>query len=1562
LLDRLNKLLLLPSSFFLLLLSSTIFQLAAVRKDKAKRDSEFEQALADLQLQLEQQKLERQEQTQRQLDKELGQQQEDIAERGTHNGDDDDDEEEKGGGDDGEDDGSALSAASSLAASSSNRGRRSNGSSSSASGGSSSSKRGKSRPPLSGSAGTNGSGGGCGGGSGGGGGGGGNARHHHHQQSHHQTPQQQQQQQRDTFRSPSIDPISRMVAQLPERERTAHLASELVAAQDRAKAKDLALTALEQKHKLATSELEATKAKAAEHEKRLEALLNHQEGQEEGHGDNDGGRGVSGGGGSGGGGGSSSAEVAALRAALNTKDEQLESLRDELNEATEDAALLRTLNEMDQLTIGSLTTGGKPSSSSASPHMKTAEGTVGMRDDDGSGGGSKEEEGEDQGLVSSAGGNGGGAAGVLAKAAEAAASKAAAKARAEEGAKYEAAMAFEAEKSMALGVRANEEKRLRVSAEERAREVRQRLRRQEQELEKTSRLLQQERKQKQRRNNKGGRKDGEGQGGGVEEEEEEREGEEQEFSFWTREEQSLWNMDVGFSGSASPSSSSSGGGGMNVGDEDEDGEEGGGGDPLFFGGKTRTATPDSSFPITVGSAATVVASAVASAAAAGVKAVGSMFLDSSNHSGDHSGRRSANNNHSSGGGGGGNSAGPAESFMAAQAALLCSSNAGRHALGRRRSEKKRENNDDDGEEEEEWRQAAAAAAAQEDEVEATAWAEAGEVAGLGDAMVACEKGQLPCLAALEALAATTTAAATSKSRLGGHHHHHRHGSTAATAARALLAEVRRRKQTRRRQRRSEGAGSGPDDDNTALGVAGAVSMGEFVGVVSRLNAMGETRRQRRRQDQRTKTAAAGNHHTSDEGGEDFSDADDDDGEEEGLKDVACFELARWCAKVLRQKAIATIQQGKQLASQLPAALQEEELAAAAGAGPMGDQHHHHHRGQGHQTLARAFVEVALVRSLVVERQLGQGLASSSSSSSASGWGNKTRPGYCDLELETGGDDQAPGQRASLPGSRAPHLASMFPSSAAREHAKSGSGHNKSNGDGSGGDDGASAAPSNLTVLRFPLSQPLASKDDEPGGVLRGEVRLRADRGDDSFLGVFKVAVADLLPPLMASASSSEGVGDRGTNSSSSGGGIGAGGGDEGSGGGVAWVQRWCATELDQGGADLNMDNFAVNNNGGAGSSSGSKQTCLVLLRARVVTSEAMRLKAELASLSRRVKSLKAEMHTCFSPLSVKWSGPAVGSLKRALKEASSRLAGRDSTPLEWWRFDLTQGERCWWAGVGLLGLVCLVGLSVGLGPSHPMGRRARALGLLLQACLVWELCNYAGEASSGVQQALKASWLRVDPSLVLVGCTVGKIGVTAAIFHGVLVFFGADGGGALFGGSESANGGGGGYGDDNDPLTKLLWVWFFGILTGHLVFGRLAHDEALEFLRVDMETAREAIAEAEAQDQHLAMVEEEMEEQRREKRFLSADAATAKEGEHGAVAAEEVGAGGRSAARGEGALSGANDLGILDEEFGEGDDDGNGRGGSDNEFGGDAEVTEAFSESDGHVADMSSTVGAEESY
>jgi len=439
------------------------------------------------------------------------------------------------------------------------------------------------------------------------------------------------------------------------------------------------------------------------------------------------------------------------------------------------------------------------------------------------------------------------------------------------------------------------------------------------------------------------------------------------------------------------------------------------------------------------------------------------------------------------------------------------------------------------------------------------------------------------------------------------------------------------------------------------------------------------------------------------------------------------------------------------------------------------------------------------------------------------------------------------------------------------------------------------------------------------------VFLHADRGDDAGLGVFQVAVADLLPPPQTSEAPSNARrhrqnGGEEEEEEEEANGVGAGGFSDS---GVSWVQRWCASEHVSG--------------------SSESSSVLLLLRARVVPLESARLRSELRCLAHQLRGLQEESELCFAPLSSTLAPSAVGALERALAAATKRLRAREATPLEWWTHELSGSERRWWAGATFALVFVLVGLAVGLGPHHPLGRRARAVGLLLQACWVWELCNYAAEPSSGVGEALEAApwWLplprKVDSNLLLVACTVGKVGVTAAIFHGVLVFFGADGGGALFGGYGDSGGG-----DDfgSDPLTPLLWVWFFGILTGHLVFGRLAHEESLEYLRVDMEAAREAIAEAEDRDRRLEYEEEQQEIRER-------------------LAAEEVE---------EEAMPEEEEDGVKGRVSGLVDEDGGGHGSKGQREGGsskveeDPDVTWAWSnESDGHVGDLSTT-HVEESY
>ena len=206
--------------------------------------------------------------------------------------------------------------------------------------------------------------------------------------------------------SPSVDPITRMISQLPASERTAHLLSELGAAQERAREKDSALrSAVEEKAALrrAVVALEAQVADLSSSSSSSSSLLSsfHKE-QLIGSGtgaplagslssasvSSAGAHRSRGGGGSGGGGGGDAdggayvnlrfadgpldgppeEVVELLRAVLAARNGEIAALKEELVEATKDADLLRTLNEMDELTMSTRTTLTKPSAStSASP-------------------------------------------------------------------------------------------------------------------------------------------------------------------------------------------------------------------------------------------------------------------------------------------------------------------------------------------------------------------------------------------------------------------------------------------------------------------------------------------------------------------------------------------------------------------------------------------------------------------------------------------------------------------------------------------------------------------------------------------------------------------------------------------------------------------------------------------------------------------------------------------------------------------------------------------------------------------------------------------------------------------------------------------------------------------------------------------------------------------------------------------------------------------------------------------------------------------------------------------
>jgi hypothetical protein len=136
--------------------------------------------------------------------------------------------------------------------------------------------------------------------------------------------------------------------------------------------------------------------------------------------------------------------------------------------------------------------------------------------------------------------------------------------------------------------------------------------------------------------------------------------------------------------------------------------------------------------------------------------------------------------------------------------------------------------------------------------------------------------------------------------------------------------------------------------------------------------------------------------------------------------------------------------------------------------------------------------------------------------------------------------------------------------------------------------------------------------------------------------------------------------------------------------------------------------------------------------------------------------------------------------------------------------------------------------------------------LLAQAAATWEAADRVGDRQSG-WAAWAAQAFKVRANFFAVAAAVVKVAVTAAIFHGMLVLFGASGSSGPSGvlGSSSSF-------YSADVLTPLLWVWFFGVVTGHLVFGRMQQQEALDFLRVDMEEARATLAKAEAQADALA--------------------------------------------------------------------------------------------------------------
>jgi hypothetical protein len=235
---------------------------------------------------------------------------------------------------------------------------------------------------------------------------------------------------------------------------------------------------------------------------------------------------------------------------------------------------------------------------------------------------------------------------------------------------------------------------------------------------------------------------------------------------------------------------------------------------------------------------------------------------------------------------------------------------------------------------------------------------------------------------------------------------------------------------------------------------------------------------------------------------------------------------------------------------------------------------------------------------------------------------------------------------------------------------------------------------------------------------------------------------------------------------------------------------------------------------------------LVLVRARWSPSEEDRLAADLALCGRRLAAVRRRRDEA-QPAVGRLVARSADALRASLADAAARLQARDQSLLEWWA-DLGPQTRRRAGLVGCASAALTVVLAFGLGADHPVGVRARAVVLFVQAAGLWELSSLASTADA--QQALLAA-VNLDPKLVTVAATVAKIAVTAAVFQASLAWFG----GAGLGGSGAGSG-----------AAPLVWVWFFGILTGHLVFGRLAQSEALQYLHVDLDAARLAVDAADA--------------------------------------------------------------------------------------------------------------------
>jgi uncharacterized protein (UPF0262 family) len=352
---------------------------------------------------------------------------------------------------------------------------------------------------------------------------------------------------------------------------------------------------------------------------------------------------------------------------------------------------------------------------------------------------------------------------------------------------------------------------------------------------------------------------------------------------------------------------------------------------------------------------------------------------------------------------------------------------------------------------------------------------------------------------------------------------------------------------------------------------------------------------------------------------------------------------------------------------------------------------------------------------------------------------------------------------------------------------------------------SSSFNSSPSMVRFTCSgNDISARDKNEDVVLSCKLFLQNDTKQDEFLGSFSIQLtkqSSISHPKQPAK-----FDDLNTSNNNNNGGGGSDGGD-GDMQVIEWMQQWCGAQ-------------------------GGSERCLVLMRTRVIPSVEEGLKSELKLYASRLASLKRDYSKIYYPVSKKFGHKSLSAMKRALIQQSHKLNTRYSTPLEWWRYDISENDRKVYGMGFAVGLFLMVMLAIGLDGRNPIAQKCKAVLLLLQAALLWEACNYL--MSNPAQEALK-EWFSVDQKFVIIGATVTKVGITGAIFHAVLLFLGTN---SLSGVTHFSV----------ELVTPLLWVWFLGIMTGHLVFGRMVSSEVVDYLKVDMEEARLSIAAAEEKE------------------------------------------------------------------------------------------------------------------